>query len=248
MSSNDATAWPDDLDAQQKRPRSGTLACVLVCSKPPDELGMAGVKGIGLLLGCLGAAAIATTANSGHEVSYYPSFYPQEIRIEPLDPLLAAQQFLNKTDPLHVYVGGAPDFAGEPPANLQSVSSLRAFLTITLNPNSPRTQAAEVRCQALQQATELLAKRPDLVNHAYPVTPYHADYLGHVDLIPAAAPLQAPSLRIRAPEAVARALLSPEIRADAADWDAEISEVTVDEVVRRAGFGSTLWLPPPWTK
>jgi hypothetical protein len=221
---------------------------VLVCSKTPDELGMARVKGIVLLLGCFGAAAIATTANCGHEVSYYPSFYPQEIRVEPLDPLLAAQQFLNKTDPLHLYVGGAPDFAGEPPANLQSVSSLGAFVTITFNPNSPGTQGAEVRCRALQHATELLAKRPDLIGHAYPVTPYHADYLGHVDLIPAGAPLQVPSLRIRASDAVARALLSPETQIDAADWDAEISEVTVDEVLLRAGVGTALWLPPPWTK
>src|SRR5262249_44614284 len=236
------------MTSMRKRPRSGTRACVLVCSKPPDELGMAGGNWFGLLLGCLGATAIATTANCGHEVSYYPSFYPQEIRIEPLDPVLAAQQFLNKTDPLHLYVGGAPDFAGEPPVNLQSVSSLRAFVTITLNPNSPRTQGAEVRCRALQQTTELLAKRPDLVGHAYPVTPYHADYLGHADLIPAAAPLRATSLRIRAPDAVARALLSPETRTDAADWDAEISEVAVDEVLRRAGVGTTLWLPPPWTK
>ena len=246
MPLRDATAWPDDINAQQKKSSFRHVGGPVGVLKP-SEFGMAGVKGIGLLLACVGAAAFATAANSGHEVSYYPSFYPQEIRIEPLDPLVAAQQFLNKTDPLHLYVGSAPDFAGEPPANLQPVSSLRAFVTITLNPNSPRAQGGEGRCQALQGAAELLAKRPDLVGHAYPVTPYHADYLGHVDLVPAA-PLKAPSLKIRAPDVTARALLSPETRTDADDWDAEIGEVTVDEVLLRAGVGATLWLPPPWTK
>ena len=209
---------------------------------------MAGVKGIGVMLGCLGALAFATVARSGHEVSYYPSFYPQEIRIESLDPVAAAQQFLNKSDPLHLYVGSPPNFAGEPPANIQSVSSLRSFITITLNPNSPRAQETQTRCQALQQAAGLLAKRADLVAHAYPVTPYHADYLGHIDLVPAAEPGRTPSLTIRTPDPATRALLSSEIRTDTVNWDAEIDEVTVDDVLRRAGVGATLWLSSPWTK
>jgi len=41
--------------------QSGTLAATLLCATAP-------------------------AAKAGHEVPYYPSFYPQEIRIEPLDP------------------------------------------------------------------------------------------------------------------------------------------------------------------
>ena len=40
--------------------QSGTLAATLLCATAP-------------------------AAQAGHEVPYYPSFYPQEIRIEPLD-------------------------------------------------------------------------------------------------------------------------------------------------------------------
>ena len=65
------------------------------------------------------AASDLPAARAGHEVNYYPSFYPQEIRIEPLDPERAATEFVSKTDPLHAYIGAAPRFAGEPPEHVQ---------------------------------------------------------------------------------------------------------------------------------
>ena len=37
------------------------------------------------------------------------------------------------------------------------------------------------RCRA---PLSRLAKRDDIVAHAYPITPFHADYLGHVDRVP----------------------------------------------------------------
>ena len=37
---------------------------------------------IALVCAVLGLASV----RAGHEINYYPSFYPQEIRIEPLDP------------------------------------------------------------------------------------------------------------------------------------------------------------------
>jgi hypothetical protein len=214
---------------------------------------MARVKDIGVLLGCLGTTLLATAANGGHEVSYYPSFYPQEIRIEPLAPRRAAQEFLSKTDALHLYVGSAPDFAGQPPAHVKSVVSLRSFITATFNPRSPRAQGSEARCLALQRAGQLLAKQPDLVAHAYPVTPYHADYLGHADRVPvdpgaSQQPASVPPLTVRAADASASALLSAAARTDAATWDVEIGEAAVDDVLRAAGVGATLWLPPPFAK
>src|SRR5687768_5062990 len=133
----------------------------------------------GALAAALGAAV---PAEAGHEVPYYPSFYPQEIRIEPLDPAAAAKEFLNKTAPLNLYVGSSPRFEGDVPGFLKSAQSLAAFITA-----SPRAQSRDGRCQALAQAAASVAKGPDVVAHAYPITPYHADYLGHVDRVPKAA-------------------------------------------------------------
>ena len=47
---------------------------------------------------------------------YYPSFYPQEIRIEPLDPAAAAKEFLNKTPRSTSISGRAPRFDGKAPS------------------------------------------------------------------------------------------------------------------------------------
>ena len=48
---------------------------------------------------------------AGHEMPFYPSYYPQEITIETLAPAAAAAQFEKK--PLHAYVGGDP-WGGRP--------------------------------------------------------------------------------------------------------------------------------------
>ena len=64
----------------------------------------------GLAWAC--ALTLIGEAKAGHEVSYYPSFYPQEIRIEPRDPATAAREFVNKADPLHAYLGNAPGEVG----------------------------------------------------------------------------------------------------------------------------------------
>src|SRR5258708_11691075 len=91
----------------------------------------------GLVLGLSCAVVIAApSALADHEVSYFPSFYPHEIRIEPLDPEGAAREFVNKTDPLHVYVGAAPPFSGPIPEHLKSVESLKSLITVRFNPHS----------------------------------------------------------------------------------------------------------------
>ncbi|MGH6816136.1 MAG: hypothetical protein ACREC6_10550, partial [Hyphomicrobiaceae bacterium] len=69
----------------------------------------------------------AMPARAGHEVSYYPSFYPQEIRIEVLDAREAAHQFDNRTDPLHAYLDGPVDFVGNVPSHVAFVRSLQSF-------------------------------------------------------------------------------------------------------------------------
>src|SRR5260370_1073794 len=128
---------------------------------------------------CVGAPA----AQAGHEVSYSPSFYPQEIRIEPLDPDAAARAFGNARDPLHAYLGAAPRFAADIPSHLKSVVSLRSLIAARINPGSDRLASRDARCRVLAAAAPLLATAPDVVAHAYPITPYHADYLDHVDRV-----------------------------------------------------------------
>jgi hypothetical protein len=144
-----------------------------------DGLSMARVVALRATLYCAALLAVAPSTEAGHEVPYYPSFYPQEIRIEPLDPAAAGKEFLNKTTPLHAYIGASPRFDGQPPGFLKSVESLASFIMA-----SPRARGRDGRGQALAQAAASVAKDPDTVAHAYPITPYHADYLGHVDRVP----------------------------------------------------------------
>jgi hypothetical protein len=182
----------------------------------------------------LGVAAVtlcgtALIARAGHEVPYYPSFYPQEIRIEPLDAEAAAREFANVRDPLHAYLGAAPRFPGEPPAGLKSVTSLKSLVTVTIDPQSAAAQSREARCQAIARAAATLAPQPDVVPHRYPVTPYHADYLKHVDRIPSG-------------------LMMSQAAAPTPVGLVNISERPVAELLLRGGAGPSIWLGPAWAK
>src|SRR5262245_44047342 len=182
---------------------------------------MAQVRAVGATLCCAALLTAAPPAWAGHEVPYYPSFYPQEIRIEPLDPDAAGKEFLSKTAPLNLYLGASARFDGQPPGFVKSATSLASFVIAT-----PSGQSREARCQALTQAAAALAKEPDTVVHAHPVTPYHADYLGHVDRIP------------RPVVAAGTALAG----------DVAVVEVPVGEVLRMAGIGAGIWPTHPTAK
>jgi hypothetical protein len=178
----------------------------------------------------LGGAA--ATAQAGHEVPYYPSFYPQEIRIEPLDPDAAGREFTNPSDPLHAYVGAAPRFVGAMPEVMKSVSSLRSFVIATANPKSERLTDRDTRCRAAAAAGSILGKHPDLIAHRYPVTPYHADYINHADRVSLSpAGVSMPGLQVRAGEGVAP-LLADGIQPSSAAWDISIDEIPVAAAVR----------------
>lgn len=191
-------------------------------------------------------------AHAGHEVSFYPSFYPQEIRIEPLAPEIAAQELADNK--LHAYVGAAPRFGAQVPGHLKSVVSLGSLITASVNPRSGRAQGRDARCQALGRAIGMLAERPDIVAHPYPVTPYHADYLDHADLVaePARAKSEASggasALTVRAPDPSIESLLRPDLRFHPNDWDVEFAEVATGELARAAGAGLGAWPAPPAAK
>jgi hypothetical protein len=175
----------------------------------------------------------ASSAEAGHEVPYYPSFYPQEIRIEPLDPQAAAREFANVRDPLHAYIGAAPQFSGAAPAGLKSVLSLHSFVVAGTDRQSPRMQSREARCRAVGMAAPALAAQPDLIPHRYPVTPYHADYIGHIDRAAGAKP------NADAKGAAATGTSS----------DVSFDEVPLDRLLREAGFGTAgIFMTPPWAK
>ena len=166
-----------------------------------------------------------TAAHAGHEVPYYPSFYPQEIRIEPLDPERAAVEFANTADPLHAYLGAAPRFTGEAPAHIKSAVSLGSFITARIDPR--RVPDRNARCAAVANAANALMAKPDVIPHRYPVTPYHADYLGHADH-------------------TARA--KPAAGADTSGADVRFDEVTTDQVLAKAGVPFAGWPASPWAK
>jgi hypothetical protein len=181
--------------------------------------------------GALVLALACSAAQAGHEVPYYPSFYPQEIRLEPLTPERAAAEFSNTADPLHAYLGMSPQFTGEAPAHLKSVTSLHSFITARIDPR--RVPDRDARCAALARATNFVKAHQDApalhfhVPHRYPVTPYHGDYLGHADLA---------------------ALAQPPADTDGPLSDVSFDGVAVDELLRVAGVAFAGWPTPPWAK
>jgi hypothetical protein len=197
---------------------------------------------------CAFLLAAVVAAQAGHEVPYYPSFYPQEIRIEPLAPDAAAREFASTRDPLHVYVGSSPAFGGGTPAQLKSVVSLASFITARVHPT--RFASRDARCRMLDRAPEALAKHPDIVVHRHPVTPYHADYIGHVDRLPVA-----PGLAAAGSTAItvdgdqdSASLAAPNVRVETVDWDLRFAEVRLDALMRAAGTGAAAWPAEPWVK
>jgi hypothetical protein len=204
----------------------------------------------GLVL--LAVMAASAPAQAGHELPFYPSYYPQEIRLETLELSAAAAPL--RSGALHAYVGGDPFAGGRLPANVSAVESLRAFVVVTVNPAAPAARSREGRCEIAARAMRGLAAAPGFVAHPYPVTPYHPDYLEHFDLIQArraealAARDPGGPVRLRARGATARRLVGARAIPDGQAWDAMIEEV---EPASASAPGATVWngwLGPPWLK
>ncbi|MFQ5897789.1 MAG: hypothetical protein ACE5JN_06025 [Candidatus Methylomirabilia bacterium] len=192
-------------------------------------------------------------ARGGHGVVDIPSFYPQEITIETLDPASAAAQFEKNT--LHVYLGSRPRFAGSVPGHLKSVESLDAFLVLTFNPASEAFKQAESRCGAARGIlAALVGDAQDVVFSPYPVTSYHPDYLQHLDRIKEAkARAQAQSainlaLKFRARGEHAEALVRSRWKLNHDNWDVSLEEVAVNHLMSSSGARLNGWLGPPWMK
>lgn len=202
-------------------------------------------------LACAAALGLAS-AQAGHEVSYYPSFYPQEIRIEPLDPERAAKEFDSKTDPLHVYLGAAPRFAGTAPDHIKSVKSLGSLIMASVNSKSRHAGTREARCRLVGATAALLAERDGVVAYPHPVTPYHADYLHHSafsqDAKPVPIATAASEFDFRLADRSAPFVVSAAPFAAGSIADADIDEVPVAVLLHAAGVGFNAWPAPPWSK
>jgi hypothetical protein len=212
------------------------------------------------LLGCILGAAVPAAARAGHESPFYPSFYPQEIRIETLDAAAAKAGWAKAR--VHVYVGDDPFSGGSPPADAAALLRLRSFLVLTFDgaagrPGSGNTGARD-RCADVRRIVSALAPGgADFVPHPYPVTPWHADYLQHFDLaqeararLAGSAAREGPgaALRVRARGELAQALIPASWKAPAEGWDATLEEVDLDRLAGTNGAAFGAGSGTPWAR
>jgi len=202
-----------------------------------------------VLLVCV--AACSAAAEAGHEIPYYPSFYPQEIRVEFAEPSAALRLF--EKNAIHAYVG--PLAAPKATAHLAWVESLRAFVVLTFNPARAAFADPRERCAAAARLAPALATaKGEYVFHPYPVTPYHGDYLHHADLVGAAkaraalAGAAGPALRLRVRTGLAAVPADPAWRPADGEWDATLEEVDLRGLVQEATTRLNGWIGPPWLK
>lgn len=207
----------------------------------------------------VGASLIVAGGMSvaGHQIGHYPSYYPDEIRIDVADPAAAAQGLLEAT--LHAYVGAVPRFAGPVPETVNAASSLGSFLILTFNASSSRLANADARCAAARGVLAALRDKPapGFIFHPYPVTPYHADYLHHADLIEAAKAavdgkaLPAGSLAVGATGDLAKAMVQARWPLAAARVDVVVEVVSIEDLlaadsVQFGGWSGSPWLREGW--
>ncbi len=212
----------------------------------------------GAFVVALMALTAATVARSGHEVPVYPSYYPHEIELAAVAPERAAELLL--AGKIQAYVGGAPRFAALPPATIGSIESLGSFVIVRINAYSPLAKDAQAACAATETVIrDFAGKRGDMIVHPYPVTPFHGDYLHHVDLAEAAkarmlgaganppgAGMQ--NLKVKVAGAFARSVVRPEWRAETPEWDLEVVEIDAAQFVASTGHPMNGWSGPAWTR
>ena len=198
------------------------------------------------------ALAGAGRGDAGHELSFYPSFYPQEIKLSVLNPAAAARQLEKKS--LHAYVGPDPFASAMPPPHITYAQSFGSWLVLTFERSSGAYAEPAARCAAAGRVARSLASaRSDVVVHPYPVTPYHGDYIRHVDLAAAARrrldhEVPGPALRVRATGKLAEALRVSGGRVVETEADAALEEVPLRALLAPHTTRLDGWSGPPWVK
>ena len=205
------------------------------------------------------ALAMVTVARSGHELPVYPSYYPHEIQIETMPPDRAAARLIDGR--IQAYVGAAPHFTSSLPDHIRAIDSLGSFIVVRVNPLSPLMKDERSICAVADVVVRAIVTRRDetigdLIVHPYPVTPLHGDYLHHVDLAEAAKSRlldnsvisAAPSvgdLKVRA-NGLANSLNRPEWSVQGTQWDFEIAELKIADLLRPSVAALNGWLGPLW--
>ncbi|MDX1487097.1 MAG: hypothetical protein R3268_02775, partial [Acidiferrobacterales bacterium] len=203
-----------------------------------------------VMLLCSGLCAAGTPAyaHASHGVVHIPAFYPHEISIETISPTAAASEF--KKNALHVYLGPEPHFTEGVPEHLKPVESLEALLVLSFNPASKAIEKKEDRCAAAAGIVAALATPSnDVVLSPYPVTPFHPDYLQHLDRVEEAktrvhAQATSRALKFKAQGERAKALVQSRWALDSTKWDVQLEEVPVFKLM--SSWGGRLG--PPWMK
>jgi len=194
-----------------------------------------------------------SVARGGHEMPVYPSYYPHEIAIETMPPERAAD--LLRDAKLHAYLGAEPRFPGAVPRSIRAVESLGSFVIVRINPAAPSAQDEQSACAVVETIIRDMADKAGFVFHPYPVTPFHGDYLYHVDRAEAAkaqllgAPTAVPPSRLTVmADGALASLVRPEWRAQGPDWDAAVEEVGAAELVAASTISINGWRGPAWLK
>ncbi len=201
--------------------------------------------------------AVFGTSYSGHEVPIYPSYYPQEIRIESVDPA-AAGRLLEQAQ-IHAYVGDETTFEHATPKSISHVESLGTYVVLTLNPVSPLFANEESRCSVIHTVARTLAtaREHHFFFHPYPVTPFHGDYLHHFDLAAAAKkrystvgakPTSLQGVKLRAEGKLAKRLLPLPGHPAPSGWDVMLEQIDIGNLIAPYSIDLNGWLGPPALK
>jgi hypothetical protein len=188
-------------------------------------------------LALTGLLLVTVPARAGHELTFYPSFYPHEIDVRFVaSPSTVPAMFRKNT--LHAWVGGDPFAPGATPPTIRWAESLRGFVMLTFPRATSAFADADSRCAAGAQVAQALGDAAPFVVHPYAVTPFDDDYVFHADLIQKArerAAGKAP--RVRATGALAHALAKANLPTGGRDADAVLEEVELP-----------VSTTPPWAK
>ena len=198
---------------------------------------------------------IGGRGGAGHSVGHFPSYYPDEIRINVVSPEAAGAGLADAT--LHAYIGAAPKFGVPAPEHVKSVKSLGWLVILSLASNSAISNGTDDRCAATRGLLSALReeKTGGFVFHPYPVTPYHADYLNHLDRVEAAhegarggKAASTASIRVGAKGHIAEAIVRARWGHVVKEGDVTLEAVAVDDLLAAAGGQFDGWAGPPWMK
>jgi hypothetical protein len=191
-------------------------------------------------------------STAGHELSFYPSFYPQEIKLTVLDPRAAARQLEKKT--LHAYVGSDPFATTAPPAHVTYAPSFGSWVVLTFERGAGPYADTAARCAGAGRVLRALsAGQQEVIAHPYPVTPYHGDYIRHADLAGAARKRidgepAGPAPRLRAKGKLAERLRAAGLHVVEREADALLEEIPLRDLTASQTTRLDGWTGPPWMK